>query len=80
MPRAIGEFERGERTDGAGLEPGGEVDLGGVGAARRRGGERGALAFAEVDVELRVGELGQVVEGRGEAPGGGVGVELARRP
>ena len=60
-----------------GSQPGAGVDFGGVGAAGRRGGERAALAFAEVDVEVRVGQLGQVVEGGGELPGGRIGVDPA---
>ena len=40
--------------------------------------ERAALAFAEVDVEVGVGQLGQVVEGGGQAPGRRIGVDPAR--
>ena len=41
------------------------------------GDQRGALAFAEVDVEVGVGELGEVFEGGGELAGGRVGFDLA---
>ena len=45
--------------------------------AARRGDQRRPLAGAEVDFQVGVGELGQVVEGRGQVAVAGVGVELA---
>src|SRR5947208_4266829 len=38
--------------------------------------QRAALTFAKVDAEVRSGQLRQFVEGRGEAAGGRVGIEL----
>ena len=63
---------------GVRVEPGARVDLRRVVAAGGRGRERAALAFAEVDVEVRVGQLWQVVEGRGQAAGRRIGVDPAR--
>ncbi len=45
---------------------------------RRRGDQRRPLAGAEVDLEVGIGELGEVVEGGGEGAVGRVGDELAR--
>jgi hypothetical protein len=63
--------------DESGIEPGTGVDQAVVGAAGGWSRQRAALAFTEMNVEVCVGNLRQVVEGRGQLAGLRIGVDPA---
>ena len=71
--------EEGGRIRGrsVGLGPGGDCDVGRVGAAGGRRDQGRALAFAQGEVEVGVEEAGKVFEGGDQAAGVGVGLERA---
>ena len=61
-----------------GVRPRVEVGRDRVGATAGRGDQRRALALAEAEVELREGQLGDVVDFGGQLPGYRVGHDLQR--